>query len=71
MGKVKSQMMQEQEEEFELDLSYGEWLMENESEPSAVEIMDMARDVLSPATFSQMYNYLYSANNTEYKPQGA
>ena len=36
--KVKDQMIKQQEEEFELDLSYQEWLRDNLQEPSELEI---------------------------------
>ena len=42
MAQVKNQMMQEQEQEFELELSYQEYLQENYSEPTGLEIMEMA-----------------------------
>ena len=68
MGQVKNQMMKQQEEEFLLELSYGEWLRDNTEEPSASEIMDMAKEMLSPSAFTEMFWYVYSANNVEYLP---
>ena len=73
MSKVKQQQMMEQEKEFELDLSYAEWLEDNIQEPSEEEIIEMAIDVLSPYTFNNFYLYVSSVNNIEYlpKPKGA
>ena len=68
MGRVKNQLMLEQEKEFELELSYQEWLRDNSSEPSESEIIDMAREMLSPSTFQEMLWYLVSANNPDYRP---
>ena len=42
MAQVKNQMMQEQGQEFELELSYQEYLQEKHSEPTGLEIMEMA-----------------------------
>ncbi len=42
MAQVKNQMMQEQGQEFELELSYQEYLQEKHSEPTELEIMEMA-----------------------------
>lgn len=68
MGRVKNQLVLEQEQEFELELSYQEWLRDNSSEPSESEIIDMAREMLSPSTFHEMLWYLVSANNIGYRP---
>lgn len=67
MGRVKEQMMILQEQEFAEELSYQEYLEEESNEPSGIEIMDMAREMLSPATFSEMFKYVYSCNNVGYK----
>ena len=42
MAQVKNQMMQEQEQEFELALSYQEYLQEENIEPTELAIMEMA-----------------------------
>jgi hypothetical protein len=68
MGRVKNQLMMEQEQEFELELSYQEWLRDNSSEPSELEIIDMAREMLSPSTFQEMLWHVISANNPDYRP---
>ncbi len=70
--KVKDKYMQEQEEEFELDLAYEEWLRDNFKEPNAVEILDMARENLSYESFMEMQWAVCAKNNIYYKPkQGA
>ena len=68
MGRVKNQLMQEQEQEFEWELSYQEYLQEKQSEPSIIEIIEMARERLSPSTFQQMLWYVLATNNVDYKP---
>ena len=68
MSKVKEQMMQEQEEEFEEELSYQEYLRDNSTEPNSIEIMDMAREILRPTLFSKFYWYVNAKNNTDYNP---
>ena len=68
MAQVKNQMMLEQEQEFELALSYQEYLQEDHNEPTGLEIMEMAKEMLSPSTFSQLFWYVFATNNTEYRP---
>ena len=68
MGRVKSQMVLEQEREYALDLSYQEWLRDSSSEPSELEIIDMAREMLSPSMFQEMLWHVLAANNPDYRP---
>ncbi len=68
MSGVKNQLMLNQDKEFELELSYQEWLRDNSSESSAVDIIEMAREMLSPSTFHEMLWHVVSANNIEYRP---
>ena len=68
MAQVKNQMMLEEEQELEFELSYREYLQENYSEPTELEIMEMANEMLSPSTFSQLFWYVFAENNTEYRP---
>jgi hypothetical protein len=68
MGKIKNQLLAQQEEEFEFELSYREYLEANYSEPSAIEIIEMAREMLSPSTFQKMLWCVVSANNIGYRP---
>ena len=44
MSRVKENYLRQQEDEFALDLSYAEWLRENFSEPSEVELDTMEQD---------------------------
>ncbi len=71
MSKVKEHYMKMQEEEFELDLSYQEWLMENIQEPSESEINEMEEQFLWNS--SNRCNRILSdiaLNNTDYNPIG-
>jgi hypothetical protein len=68
MGKIKNQLLAQQEEEFEFELSYQEYLQDNFSEPSEIEIIEMAREMLSASTFQEMLWHLVSANNIGYRP---
>lgn len=67
--KVKDAFMQQQEFEFELDLSYREWLMENFSEPSEMEINEMERDCYQSQTVSNRIVTLKPLNNIDYYPK--
>lgn len=72
MSKIKEQMMQEQEEEFELELSYQEWLRDNIDEPSESELDEMEQDFLTKSNFAR--NRIITQrplNNTNYYPRGA
>ena len=42
MAQVKNQMMLEEEQELEFELSYREYLQEENIEPTELEIMEMA-----------------------------
>ena len=69
MSRVKDQMEQEKQDEFELDLSYQEWLRDNLMEPSESEINEMEEDFLSKS--SNRCNHIVSdvaLNNTDYNP---
>jgi len=67
MSKVKEQMMREQEQEFELDLSYQEWLMANTEEPSERELNKMEEDFNKSSTVSNRIITHKPLNNTNYK----
>jgi hypothetical protein len=70
MGKVKSQMMIEEEQEFELELSYQEWLRDNTSEPSENELNEMEQDFLQKPHFvsNQIITHR-PLNNPNYNPK--
>ena len=73
MSKLSEHYLQLEQEEFELDLSYAEWLEDNIGEPSEKEMTEMARDVLYPYTSNNLHLYVSSVNNIEYlpRPKGA
>ncbi|WP_373034911.1 hypothetical protein [Sulfurimonas sp.] len=68
MALVKNQLMKEQEEEFEQELSYQEWLRDNMQESSELEITRMAKEFLEPYTIENFFLYVFSMNNVEYIP---
>ena len=68
MSKVKEQMLRQQEEEFELDISYAEWLRDNQ-EPSETEISKMAKEFLEPYNLESFYLFMFSMNNVGYRPK--
>ncbi len=68
MGRVKEQMMIEQEREFEHELSYQEYLEEESDEPYATYMMKMAKALLSGETYYELFWSVYSANNVGYYP---
>ena len=70
MSKVKEQMMHEQEQEFELELSYQEWLRDNENEPTEKELDEMEHDYLKQPYFvSNRIITQKALNNSNYIPQ--
>ena len=44
MSKISESYLLEQLQEFELELSYNEWLMDNTTEPSGSELDEMEHD---------------------------
>ncbi len=69
MSKVKEQMMHEQEQEFELELSYQEWLRDNESEVSESELDEMEHDFQKkPYPTGNRIITQSSLNNSNYNP---
>ncbi len=68
MSKVKEQMMIDEAQEFELELSYQEYLQDNYTEPSSIEVMDMAREILRANTFTKLFWYVNATNNIDYNP---
>jgi len=51
MSKVKEAYVKQLEDEFELDLSYQEWLRDNVGEPNESEINEMEQDFLQKPHF--------------------
>ena len=71
MSKIKEHYMQLQEQEFELDLSYQEWLMDNIQEPTSLELDEMEHDFLTKPYFVKNRIITHKAlNNTNYQPLG-
>lgn len=69
MSKVKEQMVQEQQDEFELELSYQEWLRDNIDEPSEDELNEMEHDLINKPYFvSNRIITHKSLNNPKYNP---
>lgn len=73
MSKIKEHLMLLQEQEFELELSYQEWLRDNFSEPSEKELDEMEQDFkLKPHFVSNRIITQQHLNNINYTPkQGA
>ena len=68
MSKMKENLMKQQEEEFELELSYQEWLRDNFSEPSEYELNKMEQDFLQKPHYLSSRIITHKAlNNTNYK----
>ena len=69
MSRLSEHYMQLQEHEFELELSYQEWLMENIQEPSESELDEMEHDFLQKPHFVSNRIITHKAlNNTNYNP---
>lgn len=69
MGRIKEQMLLEQEQEYELDLSYAEWLRDNTQESTELDINRMAKEYMEPYNLENFYLYVFSVNNVEYMPK--
>ena len=70
MSKAKEQMMLEQEQEFELELSYQEWLRDNTDEPNELELNEMEIDFIEkPTTVKNRIITHKALNNTKYDPR--
>ena len=66
--KVKEFHYQQLENDFELDLRYQEWLMENYSEPSEDELNEMEEDFLKSSTVKDQIIAQTPVNNKYYNP---
>ena len=72
MSKVKEHYMQIQQQEFELELSYQEWLMNNTTEPSGDELNEMEHDFLTKPHYDKNRIITHRPlNNTDYNSVGA
>ena len=69
MSKLSEHYMQEQAKEFELELSYQEWLLDNITEPNESELDEMEQDLLNKSCFLSNQIITHQAvNNTNYNP---
>ena len=69
MSKMSENHMQIQQQEFELELSYQEWLMENTTELSGDELDEMEHDFLTKPYYDKNRIITHSPlNNTNYNP---
>lgn len=69
MSKVKQMHMKQLEDEFELELSYKEWLRDNFSEPDDTELDEMEQDFkLKPHFGKNRIIATRSLNNPNYNP---
>ena len=66
--KVKEFHYQQLEDDFELDLNYQEWLMENYSEPSEDELNEMEEEFRNSSTVKNQIIAETLANNQDYDP---
>jgi len=68
MGKVKEKFTQENIKEFELNLSYQEWLRDNFHEPSEDEINMMEQDYNKSNPINNQIIVTKPLNNKTYNP---
>ena len=66
--KVKDKLMEEQQEEFERDLGYEEWLDQNKKPLTVKEALDMVKDKYSYEVYIEMRWYMLAANCIYYNP---
>ena len=66
--KVKEFHYKQLENDFELDLSYQEWLMEHFTEPSEAEIDEMEKSFKKPSTVDNRIITHKPSNNQDYDP---
>ena len=70
--KYKEFYYKQLEDDFELDLSYQEWLMDNYSEPSEAELDEMEKSFKKPTSAENRIIAQKPLNNYNYEPkQGA
>jgi hypothetical protein len=65
--KTNTNTMLEQERQFEHDLSYAEFLKQNNPEPTGDELDDMEK-VFCKAKVLKTHNHLHPLNNLYYQP---
>lgn len=67
--KVKELFIRQLEDEFELELSYQEWLRDNFSEPDENELNEMNKDLNKPSFVSNQIIAHKPLNKTNYNPK--
>lgn len=68
MPKLSEHYLQVQEQEFELELSYQEWLRDNVTEPSEDELNEMEEEFSNSSTLSNRIITHKPLNNKHYYP---
>lgn len=66
MPKLSEHYLQVQEQEFELELSYQEWLRDNVTEPSEDELNEMEEEFSNSSTLSNRIITHKPLNNKHY-----
>lgn len=69
MSKVKQMHMKQLENDFELELSYQEWLRDTFNDPSESEINKMNEDFQKPPFASNQIISTTHLNNINYDPR--
>lgn len=65
--KMNNHTMLEQEKQFELDLSYAQFLKETQEEPTSDELDDMEK-VFCKSKILKTHKHLHPLNNLYYQP---
>ena len=68
MSKVKEAYVKQLENDFELELSYQEWLRDNFSEPDGTELDEMNEDFKKPSLGKNRIITIKPLNNHNYNP---
>ena len=68
MSKVKEAYVKQLEDDFELELSYQEWLRDNFSEPDGTELDEMNEDLKKLSLGKNRIITLKPLNNHNYNP---
>ena len=66
--KVKEKFIEEQQEEFERDLGYEEWLDQNKKPLTVKEALDMVKDKYSYEVYIEMRWFMLATNCIYYNP---
>ena len=66
---MSEELLRAKAEEFELELSYQEWLRDNVIEPTTKELDEMEEDFIKSSTVKNRIIALQSLNNIYYNPK--